>query len=250
MWGAFGTVVRIYEFTTPDALGELPVTHSRIACVVLDACLKNEGLYSKVGQGLNSMGHVLPREYTDVLNVLLGRAPPVAIAEIRKTICAETGREIEELLACFDEAPVASAPIAQGHQAWLPPPADGSSPEPQRVAVKVRKPCISTQSVWGLCMHSAIMMPLNVLFDLPTDWSRKTVCDALARVIGGKGARRPRPISSNARGCRRHDGRAPDHTTGPATPQGEEPPRRATVCRGGGRRGVAACAHVSGLVRG
>nr|CCM19176.1 ABC transporter, putative [Leishmania guyanensis] len=120
MWGAFGTVVRIYEFTTPDALGELPVTHSRIACVVLDACLKNEGLYSKVGQGLNSMGHVLPREYTDVLNVLLGRAPPVAIAEIRKTTCAETGREIEELLACFDEAPVASAPIAQGHQAWLP----------------------------------------------------------------------------------------------------------------------------------
>ncbi|KAI5689422.1 ABC1 family [Leishmania braziliensis] len=202
MWGAFGTVVRIYEFTTPDTLEELSVTHSRIACVVLDACLKNEGLYSKVGQGLNSMDHVLPREYTDVLNVLLGRAPPVAIAEVRKTICAETGREIEELLARFDEAPVASAPIAQGHQGRLPPLTDGSSPEPQRVAVKVRKPCISTQSVWGLCMYSAIMMPLKLLFHLPTDWSRKTVCDALARVMSGKGARRRRPISSKARGCR------------------------------------------------
>nr|CAJ2479835.1 unnamed protein product [Leishmania braziliensis] len=178
---AFGTIVRIYKFTTPDTPEELSVMHSRVARIVLDTCLKNEGLYIKIGQGLNSMSHVLPREYTDVLKVLLDRAPPVPIAEIRKTIRAETGKEIEELFVRFDETPVASASIAQVHQAWLPPPADGSSPEPQRVAVKVRKPCISTQSVWDLYMYSAIMVLLKLLFDLPTDWSRKTVCDALVR---------------------------------------------------------------------
>lgn len=178
---AFGIIVGTYKFTTPKTPEELSSMHSRVARIILDTCLKNEGLYIKIGQGLNSMSHVLPREYTEVLKVLLDRAPPVPIAEIRKIIRAETGKEIEELFVSFDETPVASASIAQVHQAWLPPPADGSSAEPQRVAVKVRKPCISTQSVWDLYMYSTIMTLLKLLFDLPTDWSRKTVCDALVR---------------------------------------------------------------------
>ncbi|TPP53738.1 ABC1 family protein [Leishmania donovani] len=178
---AFGTIVCTYKFTTPTTPEELSSMHSRVARIILDTCLKNEGLYIKIGQGLNSMSHVLPREYTEVLKVLLDRAPPVPMAEIRKIIRAETGKEIEELFVRFDETPVASASIAQVHQAWLPPPADGSSAEPQRVAVKVRKPCISTQSVWDLYIYSTIMTLLKLLFDLPTDWSRKTVCDALMR---------------------------------------------------------------------
>ncbi|CBZ29932.1 putative ABC transporter [Leishmania mexicana MHOM/GT/2001/U1103] len=178
---AFGIIVGTYKFTTPKTPEELSSMHSRVARIILDTCLKNEGLYIKIGQGLNSMSHVLPREYTEVLKVLLDQAPPVPIAEIRKIIRAETGKEIEELFVRFDETPVASASIAQVHQAWLPPPADGSSAEPQRVAVKVRKPCISTQSVWDLYMYSTIMTLLKLLFDLPTDWSRKTVCDALVR---------------------------------------------------------------------
>ncbi|KAG5493553.1 hypothetical protein JIQ42_01925 [Leishmania sp. Namibia] len=179
---AFGTIVCIYKLTTPDTPEELSAMHSRVARIILDTCLKNEGLYIKLGQGLNSMSHVLPREYTETLKVLLDRAPPVPIEEVRKTIRAETGKEIEELFVRFDETPVASASIAQVHQAWLPPPADdGPSAEPQKVAVKVRKPCISTQSVWDLYMYSTIMTLLKLLFDLPTDWSKKTVCDALER---------------------------------------------------------------------
>ncbi|KAG5495090.1 hypothetical protein JKF63_02143 [Porcisia hertigi] len=178
---AFGTIVYMYKFITPETPEELSLIHSRVAHIVLDTCLKNEGLYIKLGQGLNSMSHVLPREYVEVLKVLLDRAPPVPIAEVRKTIRAETGKEIEELFVRFDETPVASASIAQVHQAWLPPPLDGSSPELQKVAVKVRKPCISTQSVWDLYMYSTIMTLLKLLFDLPTDWSKKTVCDALER---------------------------------------------------------------------
>ncbi|GET91876.1 abc transporter, putative [Leishmania tarentolae] len=178
---AFGSIVCMYKFTTPKTPEELSSMHSRAARIILGTCLKNEGLYIKIGQGLNSMSHVLPREYTEAFKVLLDRAPPVSIAEIRRIILAETGKEIEELFVRFDETPVASASIAQVHRAWLPPPADGSSAEPQRVAVKVRKPCISTQSVWDLYMYSTIMTLLKILFDLPTDWSRKTVCDALVR---------------------------------------------------------------------
>lgn len=178
---AFAKIAYWYKFTTPDTPEELSALHSRVAHIVLDTCLKNEGLYIKLGQGLNSMSHVLPKEYTETLKVLLDRAPPVPVDEVRRTIVEDTGKQLEEVFVRFDNAPVASASIAQVHQAWLPPPADGSSTEPVKVAVKVRKPCISTQSQWDLYTYSAIMKLLKLLFDLPTDWSRQTVCDALER---------------------------------------------------------------------
>ncbi|KAL7700198.1 ABC transporter [Lotmaria passim] len=178
---AFARIAYWYKFTTPDTPEELTTLHSRVAHIVLDTCLKNEGLYIKLGQGLNSMSHVLPKEYTDALKVLLDRAPPVPVEEVRKTIMEDMGKSLEEIFVRFDDTPVASASIAQVHQAWLPPPADGSSTEPVKVAVKVRKPCISTQSMWDLYTYSTIMKLLKLLFDLPTDWSRQTVCDALER---------------------------------------------------------------------
>lgn len=178
---AFARIAYWYKFTTPDTPEELTTLHSRVAHIVLDTCLKNEGLYIKLGQGLNSMSHVLPKEYTDALKVLLDRAPPVPVEEVRKTIMEDMGKNLEEIFVRFDDTPVASASIAQVHQAWLPPPADGSSTEPVKVAVKVRKPCISTQSMWDLYTYSTIMKLLKLLFDLPTDWSRQTVCDALER---------------------------------------------------------------------
>lgn len=178
---AFAKIAYLYKFTTPDTPEELSALHSKVAQIVLKTCLKNEGLYIKLGQGLNSMSHVLPKEYTDALKVLLDRAPPVPVDQVRQTIMEDTGKRLDEVFVRFDDAPVASASIAQVHQAWLPPPSDGSSSEPVKVAVKVRKPCISTQSMWDLYTYSAIMKLLKLLFDLPTDWSRQTVCDALER---------------------------------------------------------------------
>ncbi|KPI83370.1 putative ABC transporter [Leptomonas seymouri] len=178
---AFAKIAYWYKFITPETPEELSALHRRAAHIVLDTCLKNEGLYIKLGQGLNSMSHVLPKEYTDTLKVLLDRAPPVPVEEIRKTLMEDTGKDMEEIFVRFDVNPVASASIAQVHQAWLPPPADESSMDPVKVAVKVRKPCISAQSMWDLYAYSAVMKLLKLLFDLPTDWSRQTVCDALER---------------------------------------------------------------------
>ena len=44
--------------------------HNRAALRILDGCLKNGGLYVKLGQGLVSMNHVLPKEYTSTLEIL------------------------------------------------------------------------------------------------------------------------------------------------------------------------------------
>ena len=48
--------------------------HQRAAERLLDGCLKNGGLYIKLGQGLVSMNHLLPKEYINTLVVLQDKA--------------------------------------------------------------------------------------------------------------------------------------------------------------------------------
>jgi len=43
--------------------------HQRAADRILDGCLKNGGLYVKLGQGLVSLNHILPKEYLETLKV-------------------------------------------------------------------------------------------------------------------------------------------------------------------------------------
>ena len=49
--------------------------HQRTADRILSGCLKNGGLYIKLGQGLVSFNHILPQEYLDTLQVLYDKAP-------------------------------------------------------------------------------------------------------------------------------------------------------------------------------
>ena len=46
----------------------------RAAQRVLYGCMKNGGLYIKLGQGLVSMNHILPKEYLETLVVLQDKA--------------------------------------------------------------------------------------------------------------------------------------------------------------------------------
>ncbi len=48
--------------------------HQRAADLILWGCLKNGGLYIKLGQGLVTMNHLLPRPYLKTLEVLQDRA--------------------------------------------------------------------------------------------------------------------------------------------------------------------------------
>ena len=52
----------------------IKLCHQRAAERLLVGCLKNGGLYVKLGQGLVSLNHVLPREYVETLVVLQDRA--------------------------------------------------------------------------------------------------------------------------------------------------------------------------------
>ncbi len=96
-----------------------------------------EGLgtaYVKLGQLLSSRPDLLPDAYIDELGRLVDDGPPVPFAEIAPVIDAELGLDS---FAELDPRPIASASIAQVHEALLH---DGRA-----VVVKVRRPDIEEQ---------------------------------------------------------------------------------------------------------
>ncbi|MBR0459297.1 MAG: AarF/ABC1/UbiB kinase family protein [Victivallales bacterium] len=90
--------------------------------------------YVKLGQVLSSRPDLLPKSVTDELAKLKDQVEPFPFEQVRQTIHEELGGEIEEFFATFDERPVGSASIAQGHHATLK---DGTE-----VFVKVQRPNI------------------------------------------------------------------------------------------------------------
>ncbi len=88
-------------------------------------------VFLKFGQVLALRRDLLPPAYTDELERLHDRLPPMPGAEVRTTIETELGGTLEELFDTFEREPLAAATIAQVHVATL---ADGRA-----VVVKVRR---------------------------------------------------------------------------------------------------------------
>ena len=70
--GICGRLCCLKDSTRYDEL--LRGCHKRAAELLLQGCLKNGGLYIKLGQGLVSMNHILPKEYLSTLEVLQDQA--------------------------------------------------------------------------------------------------------------------------------------------------------------------------------
>ena len=104
--------------------------HRRNGRRVRRAILRLRGLFVKVGQLASVLTNFLPEPFRAELEGLQDQVPAGPAAESRARIEAELGAPPEALFATFENAPVASASLAQVHRATL---ADGRA-----VAVKVQ----------------------------------------------------------------------------------------------------------------
>ncbi|CAD5115548.1 DgyrCDS4513 [Dimorphilus gyrociliatus] len=91
--------------------------HTRAAHRILDGCLKNGGLYIKLGQGLVALNHILPKEYLEVLEVLHDRALNRRLKELEEIFIEDFGRRPDQLFQEFCADPIAAASLAQVHVA-------------------------------------------------------------------------------------------------------------------------------------
>jgi ubiquinone biosynthesis protein len=118
-------------FLTPDAYGRrLVERHRRNARRVERAILSLDGLFIKVGQLISILANFLPEEFRHELEGLQDAIPARPVEQIVERIEREFGREPAILFAWWNSDPMASASLAQVHEARLH---DG-----RRVAVKVQ----------------------------------------------------------------------------------------------------------------
>jgi hypothetical protein len=157
--------------------------------------MQNQGLYIKMGQAIGKcwglatpptetwypypsrpglQASLLPKPYKEAFANIFDAAPNIPIEEIQQVFREDfAGKVPNQLFTSFSETPIASASIAQVHEAVidrheiLP---DGSIGKrwQEKVAVKVQKPAIRKQMEWDLWSYRTLMYLTEKLFAMPS----------------------------------------------------------------------------------
>jgi aarF domain-containing kinase len=119
----------------PDMAERWTQLHRENAKAVYDAAIELRGLILKGCQFLGARADVLPPEWVERLARLQDRVPAHPFPVVRRTVERELQVPLEAVFASFSRTPIASASLAQVHEATLH---DG-----RHVAVKVQYPEIA-----------------------------------------------------------------------------------------------------------
>lgn len=108
----------------------MSIVHSRNANRILHGCMINGGTYIKIGQGLVSLSHILPREYITTLQWLQDKCLVRKGDEVEQIFMAEFGKSPDDMFKSFQHEPIAAASLAQVFVA--------TTKNDEKVAVKVQ----------------------------------------------------------------------------------------------------------------
>lgn len=118
-----------------DANGrDMAPVHQRNADQIFRTAVAMRGMLIKMCQVVGTRSDVFPPQYVKTLSQCHDRLPPRPFATIRRVVEQDLGRPLESVFASFEDKPIASASLAQVHEARL------LHGEP--VAVKVQYPDI------------------------------------------------------------------------------------------------------------
>ncbi len=112
--------------------------------------------YIKLGQFIASSPSLFPREFVDEFQMCLDNVAPLPFEKIRKIVEEELGDSLENLFLSVEPSPMASASIAQVHEAKLK---DGTD-----VVIKVQRPDVAGKmeaDIQFLHFGSSLMEKIN-----------------------------------------------------------------------------------------
>ncbi|CAI2365922.1 unnamed protein product [Moneuplotes crassus] len=128
--------------------------HERVAYKLLSLCVKNRGIYLKLGQYIGSLDTIAPRKYVEVLRVLQDEGPHVPFDDIKIVIENDFGCKLEDLFENFEQTPIAAASLAQVHKAFY-------KKSKQPVAVKVQFPTLLLQTKYDMVVTRTTVQVIN-----------------------------------------------------------------------------------------
>jgi predicted unusual protein kinase regulating ubiquinone biosynthesis (AarF/ABC1/UbiB family) len=146
--------------------------HRRNAEALYDAAVELRGMILKSAQWLGARPDLLPPPSIEVLSRLQDKVPARPFAVIQRVVERELGRPLAAVFTSFAKAPVASASLAQVHEARL---RDG-----RRVAVKVQYPEIGALVRADL---GSLRLVLGALARVERDFDWEPLLDELADAV-------------------------------------------------------------------
>jgi ubiquinone biosynthesis protein len=182
----------------PPADGALPRTDDRRTAARFRTMLAELGpTFIKLGQLLSTRPDVLPGAWIDELEALQDDCPPLTSRDVREAIERGLGRPVEEIFAALDEAPLASASIAQVHLA--------TTHGGVRVVVKVQRPDIRDRIESDLALLEYLAKLLEAVIEETGVYTPSHVIEEFDRTIHeeldfGNEARNARAMREAAEG--------------------------------------------------